>query len=565
MKKRCYVLVSLLIMLLTTYAYAKENVSLLPEDISIQQSQADDSKTVVNEVYENNFQLGGENPNLNIVDRAVVEQVYGLDELNSAIPPEGYTPLFFEKSFSLQKRSLNLIRAIDTNRVLIVQTSLPWSSNANQEVLQSLNIDFTSIGIDQIASTDLTNYQLVIIANDQAQSFYNKYAEVKTQLENHVQSGGILVIGACDLGWANGSWTTTLPGNVVVEHSYKNYNIISDASHPIVTGQLTDSIQLIDSDLYSNYCSHRMFSESSLPPGTKIILREKDTNKPTLIEYPLGKGRIIASGLTWEHNWKYHTGNDSYGTFARKALDDLFIYAMSKSGFSDYSSSVTMSINPKSVSQGQTINVNLGISPFEGKRDYYLYFSGQGIGRVWWDGTKWTSTMTSFGRYAFDELSSSTMTLEVDLPTGTYTIGAALLSQGTAMSPRPEYEASFNVTETIDEFTQIGTEIGFEFEQDVHLNNIGPSLNSLMVEETEPYSRGQVLHLTANASDPDDPPTDLFYFWKADDGILKGTVDDRFKSVQWTLPNFPGQYQVTAFIGDGRGKIASKTITVNVK
>jgi hypothetical protein len=488
-----------------------------------------------------------------------------VDMSDSKTPPPGYSPTPSNeiKKTIMQSFAVN-VQANDTNRVLLVQTSLPWDSTANQVVLSSLNMDYTLIGIDQLPATDLTDYKVIIIANDQKQAFYNKYAEVKTQLEEHIAAGGIVVIGACDLGWAKGSWTTTLPGGVKIIQNYEPNNIVADASHPIITGQLTDGNALKDEDLYSNFCSHREFDESTLPEGSKVILRAKTSNRPTLVEYHLGKGRVIASGLTWEHNYVQHTGSDSYGTFARKAMDDYFLYAMSGANYSDYTSAVTISLIPTSVAQGQDLNINLNVNQFDGKRDFYFYMSGQNMERVWWDGSKWTSTLTSVGRYTNQEFSSSTLTWNINLPVGLYTIGAALIGQGTAMSPRSEYEASFNVTNA-DQNVELGTKVGMEYEQIMDLSDIPPSLDTITVDESDPYSRGELLHLKASASDADDPQRSLFYFWSVDKGTLQGSITDQYQSVQWLLPNYPGTYTVQAFVGDGRGLVSSKTLAITVK
>ena len=103
-----------------------------------------------------------------------------------------------------------------------------------------------------------------------------------------------------------------LPGNVRKTSRYVLNNYIVDFSHPIVKGNLSDDVLLLNEDLYETYTSHSCFVESTLPAGSKVILRDSDRNEPTLVEYPLGDGRVIASGLTWEY----------------KAFDDLFLYAI---------------------------------------------------------------------------------------------------------------------------------------------------------------------------------------------------------------------------------------------
>ncbi len=247
---------------------------------------------------------------------------------DSSTAPRDYQPVNSINKLNLSSKVR--VMANDANRVLLIQEVLPWKSDANRSVLESLNISCTTISMRQFADTDLRGYYLVIVANDQNLGFYNDYDTVKAKLEKYVSGGGILVMGACDSGWANGIMTSGLPGGVELAPVYYDpRNVVADPSHPIVTGEMTNSQVLTDADLYSNYCSHREFNESTLPAESRVVLRSSASKNPTLVEYPLGKGKIIASGLTWEHNWYYHTGSDGYGAFARKSLDDLYAYAAS--------------------------------------------------------------------------------------------------------------------------------------------------------------------------------------------------------------------------------------------
>ena len=104
-----------------------------------------------------------------------------------------------------------------------------------------------------------------------------------------------------------------------VDYIYNNY--IADPTHPIVNAELSDGIPLTNEQLYNKYASHRYFDVSTLPENTKVILTAGE-NKPTLIEYPIGKGVVIGSTLTWEHSY-----NNSSNCFGRRAFDDLLLYA----------------------------------------------------------------------------------------------------------------------------------------------------------------------------------------------------------------------------------------------
>lgn len=265
------------------------------------------------------------NCNLGLTISAFSEEDISISD--SANPPDGYMP--HDSVNEIAKFSLRRsVKTQSSAKVLLIEDTLPWNSNANSTVLTSLGVSYNKVKTNDFLSQDLGNYSVLIFANDQQFSTYANYTKFMSNIETFTSLGGIVIFGACDAGWANGTITTALPGGVSKTTTYANYNYISDTTHPIVTGELIDDVALVDNDLYSNYCSHTHFIESSLPVGSKVILRDKIYNAPTLVEYNIGNGTIIASGLTWEHSFAYHI-NDSYGHYAQKSMADLFMYAIS--------------------------------------------------------------------------------------------------------------------------------------------------------------------------------------------------------------------------------------------
>ncbi len=215
------------------------------------------------------------------------------------------------------------LRTIAENAdVLVIKNKHPWDSAANEILLSDLNINYKVITIEESRNMDFSSYRLIIVANDQVDSFYRSLSEIRTKLELFVMNGGTLLYGICDAGWGGGYSDLLIPGDIQlgpVAYEYNNY--IVDNSHPVVTGVLTDEAELTNSHLYNNYASHRYFQMSSLPIDTNIVLNAGD-DKPTLIEYPIGNGIVIASALTWEHS--YSQGDSRFG---KMAFDDLLLYA----------------------------------------------------------------------------------------------------------------------------------------------------------------------------------------------------------------------------------------------
>lgn len=249
---------------------------------------------------------------------------------SSAYAPEGYQLIDSMDELGVMPFALN---DPSLPRVLLIQDTLPWSSNANEMVLRGLGIAYDKTTTQNfITNVELEQYGVVIFANDQPFSTYENYNEFKGYLERFAQMGGVIVFGACDNGWANGVLTADLPGGVHKSEmcsSHRNY--ISDNLHPIVTGELSDGTALLDEDLVNTYCSHTYFMEDTFPAGSRVILRDSTNGAPTLVEYPLENGRVIASGLTWEHAYDHVGRNiDGYvcGEYATKAMEDMFLYAI---------------------------------------------------------------------------------------------------------------------------------------------------------------------------------------------------------------------------------------------
>lgn len=243
--------------------------------------------------------------------------------------PEGYIP----RTSAANLRAQTLADAAaerDVPKVLLVQDVLPWDSNANTEVLNTIT-EYSVVSTAEFLAVDLSEYGVIVFANDQPFDSYDNYVAFKEHIELFASIGGVIVFGACDAGWSHGDLNAALPGDVTKSNHNEHNNYIVDYTHSIVTGELTDGVALTDGDLQSSYCSHISFEESSLPAGTTVILRDSNTHAPTLIEYPLGKGRVIASGLTWEHNYGRQgemINGILVGGFAERALDDLYTYAI---------------------------------------------------------------------------------------------------------------------------------------------------------------------------------------------------------------------------------------------
>jgi len=197
------------------------------------------------------------------------------------------------------------------SRIKIFRDNLPWNSQALDNILEEIGI---TLGTEEyhyvmLSSATLdtiildTDEDLVIIANDQNQEFYDNYFAYQSKLEAFVYNGGVLFWEACDLGWAQGSITQAgidLPGGINIIAGYENYNFLTSSLWDLTAG--------LDSTLYDTYASHEGFA--NLPQGT-VTYTFDSRYLPTLVSYNYGIGWVFVSGQPLEYAYDR---NDSLNT-----------------------------------------------------------------------------------------------------------------------------------------------------------------------------------------------------------------------------------------------------------
>ena len=267
-----------------------------------------------------------------------------------------YTCTYCGDSYSVAIPAITPV--LKNSSVLLIQDSLPWAENVNVTLLEMLKTrgvvsSYNIINTSALASCDLSQYGVVFIANDQTTAMYNRLAANAEKLENYVRAGGNLIYGACDEGWGgSGSLTHALPGGVTTSNYYSVHNYIVNDLHPIVTGVYTDNRSLKDELLKGNYCSHTYFNTTTLPEGANIIIRDANGN-PTLVEYSLGEGTVIASGLTWEYFYvRNHYGMET--NYSKYVYDDLVTYMVYMSNTCEHSYEIVETVEATCEENGYT-------------------------------------------------------------------------------------------------------------------------------------------------------------------------------------------------------------------
>jgi subtilisin family serine protease len=184
--------------------------------------------------------------------------------------------------------------------ILVLMDALPWESTALLDVLEANGLTPDVAGSSVMGELDLDPYDVIVLANDQPPAFYEAYREHAARLERFVTDGGLLWVGAATFGANGGGFEgAALPGGMtVLEQHYEEYNDVVDREHPLMVG--------VPETFAGSVASHSAFGD--LPTGTGVIAVGQESRLPTMVEYDLGAGRVLASGQTLE--WAFDHGED---------------------------------------------------------------------------------------------------------------------------------------------------------------------------------------------------------------------------------------------------------------
>jgi hypothetical protein len=206
----------------------------------------------------------------------------------ATVRPAGTVSSKAPAGYQVKRVQNHIVKPNDTTEqpadVLVVIDALPWGSEALFNVLSDDGVVFDTVNSDSLGDVDLAHYSLVILANDQPQSFYDNYAVNLSAYEAYVTGGGYLWVSAASLGFNDGDFDGgVLPGGATVHGAFDSSNAITDPAHPIVAG--------MPNPFTGNFASHETFAD--LVAGTDVIATQTVNSDPTLIEYDLGAGHVL--------------------------------------------------------------------------------------------------------------------------------------------------------------------------------------------------------------------------------------------------------------------------------
>lgn len=228
--------------------------------------------------------------------------------------------------------------------VLVIQDTVEWFApddprgNVVTELIAQRK-NWCAIHSNELAGANLAPFGDIIISSAQNQAFYDNLfpaGVIDGNLDAWVRSGGVLSANLADRAsgaGAGGIWK----GEVFVggvQHVFQDSEglTIAAAAHPIITGTapcpsgncgaIIDTGRFTDLDGW-NASTHGFFT--TLPGGTTIILVDA-SDRPVMIEYPYGRGVVIATMTTSEWMYGGRLGQVSGGPSNKKLLANEIAY-----------------------------------------------------------------------------------------------------------------------------------------------------------------------------------------------------------------------------------------------
>ncbi|MEW5801015.1 MAG: hypothetical protein AB1847_02815 [bacterium] len=206
--------------------------------------------------------------------------------------------------------------------VLLVEDVLPWQYSPNCAAIpvlgaveQALNglakiyDRVNSITFRTMTKAQLQAYKIIIIPGDQDNTFYANVTANITNLQLAVQ-GGVFAIVHLVEGPNNG----VIDGRQILPYTsggfnagYTPYGVLQGGTNSILISAPNNCIIATSpaqpASAFQNwqYSAHGYFDAAQLPTGTTTILTDGMSGDPTMILYPLGSGKVLASTMTAEY------------------------------------------------------------------------------------------------------------------------------------------------------------------------------------------------------------------------------------------------------------------------
>ena len=130
-------------------------------------------------------------------------------EPNSATPPTDYVPAPSNSNHNQAGQSIAAPNALGSLVAVFTLCTLVFISTEDMMIFNVCPFEMhTSM---EFSTIDFNQFPMIVIAGDQPQAFYDRYATYQSKFENYVIAGGYLNFFACDMGWNGKNYTVLSP------------------------------------------------------------------------------------------------------------------------------------------------------------------------------------------------------------------------------------------------------------------------------------------------------------------------------------------------------------------
>ena len=234
------------------------------------------------------------------------------------------------------KMGLGALGGMGDTRALLIEDTAPWGVESDEQALTDLGVPYDAITSDQLASTNLSEYNFIMYASDQSASYYEN---INTNIQNiiaYVSAGGVLIAHCGSDNWnAEQIFPGLNPstGQMYLDHTYGQSVQITNPNNPVAEGLTNDELSNIQDGVPATLGHFSWTNPAALGTGLDFVMLLAGENSPSgyYLDYNYGSGKVLATMQSVEWQYAGHGGttrflNNEIGYALEYSLHTLPLY-----------------------------------------------------------------------------------------------------------------------------------------------------------------------------------------------------------------------------------------------
>ncbi|MCA9236858.1 MAG: pre-peptidase C-terminal domain-containing protein, partial [Planctomycetales bacterium] len=182
----------------------------------------------------------------------------------------------------------------------LIQEKVPWGKSANTAIAAELGYAVTLVPSSSLATTDLSAFDVLVLAGDQTSTTYSNVADNLDAIESYVEHGGVWLVNYAASSVSLPYSYDVLPDAAGVSFSTLTIKDITvlDPLSGLITGP---GGTITDANLDGGSSSAHGFTTSPLPAGADAILATGDPTQIVAFDYPFATGHVVVHAIPVEY------------------------------------------------------------------------------------------------------------------------------------------------------------------------------------------------------------------------------------------------------------------------